>query len=246
MTNHEHPTGETPTREETTMTQQAEVETMHTVHRRGRSSVAWGAVIAGTIVALVVMSVLNILGLAVGAAVLDPATGAEGLGIGAGIWWTVTALIGLFAGGWTAGHFSLAKVRSEGLMHGVLTWALFVVVSAIAVTTTVGQVVGGAFGFVGQNLSAAIAAMQPAETLQATLIEQGIDPAAVAEFEAAMAVAGEQALEAIAIGAGWSFVALLLGVLVCAVGGSFAIIEPGERGEKRSKRFVSRLRPRTV
>lgn len=254
MTSRERPTGDKDTRKETvthysdeeraTTRTRSDADTLPRPTGEGRSRVRWGAIFAGALVALVVMSVLNILGLAIGAAVVDPATGADGLGIGVGIWWTVSALLALFAGGWTAGHFSQSEVRSDGLMHGVMTWALFVLASFLAVTTTVGQVLGGAFGFIGQNMSAAIAAMQPAEGLQATLMEQGVDQAAIADMEATMIAAGEQATEAIAIGAGWAFVALLLGVLICAFAGSFGTIEPGERGEKRSDRFTSRLRPR--
>ena len=243
MTTQEHPSRKTEVYEEGTMTGGTEMRVSETRSRWHLSRVSWGAIFAGALVALVVMSVLNILGVAIGAAAIDVTAGAEGLGIGVGIWWTVTALIALFIGGWTAGHFSEADVRSDGLMHGVVTWSLFVMASFLAVTTAVGQFLGGAFGFISQNLAVAAAAMQPAEL---TAIQEGVDAAAVAEMEAALATVGQQAMDSLAIGAGWAFVALLLGVLVCALGGSFGIIEPGEKGEKRSKRFASRLRPRTA
>ncbi len=254
MTNQEHPSRETEVhKQETTTTARTGTTTARTGTEGPRtplpsmlSTVSWGAVFAGALVALVVMSVLNLLGIAIGAAVFDVGMAQEGIGIGAGIWWTLTALIGLFFGGWTAGHFSTAEVRSDGLMHGVVTWSLFVLAGFLAVTTAIGQVLGGAFGFVGQNLSAAIAAMQPAELMEATMIQEGLGAEAIAEAEATMAAAGQQAADALAVGAGWAFVALLLGVLVCALGGSFGTVEPQERGEKRSKRFASRFRPRTA
>ncbi len=246
MANHEHPTGETEIHKQTNVsnpTRKREGESStHQAPASWASRMSWGAVVAGTLVALTVMAVLNILGFAVGAVALD--MGAEaGFGIGAGIWWTVSALIGLFIGGWTAGHFSAADIRSDGLMHGVVTWSLFVIVSFLAVTTTIGQVLGGAFGVIGQNLTSALVALQPQETLEATLAAQGMSPEAIAEMETTLAAAGDQATEALAIGTGWAFVALLLGVLVCALGGSFGVIEPGERGKERSERFGSRLRP---
>lgn len=245
MTEQQHPTGESNIREESVTTETEEMAVQTTKippHERG-SNVAWGAVIAGALLGLTLMAVLNILGLAIGAVTLEAGAGAEGVGIGAGIWWTLSALVGLFFGGWAAGHFSGADIRSEGLLHGIMTWALFVVAGFVAMTTAIGQFVGGAFGFVGQNLAVVLAAIQPTEAVEALMMQDGMDPAVVAEAEAALATAGQQALEAVAIGAGWSFVALLLGVLVCALGGSFGVIEPEERGKKRSKRFVSRLRP---
>ena len=251
MAHHEQSSGETEIHKHKTDTHGGE-----TTSHRGTEAAAprapaswasrmsWGAIFAGTVVALVTMAVLNILGIAIGAVALDAAATAEGFGIGAGIWWTVSALIALFIGGWTAGHFSSADIRSDGLMHGVVTWGLFVLASFLAVTTTIGQVIGGAFGVIGQNLSAVLMAMQPAELTEATLAAEGIDAATIAEMEATMAAAGEQALEAMAIGAGWAFVALVLGVLVSALGGSFGVIEPEEAGQERGERFASRFRRR--
>ncbi len=249
MTNQEHPTGGTETRSET-LTTEPGVERGTTTGATGalmyrpRSRVAWGAVFAGALVAFVIMSLLNLLGLAIGAIVMEPGAAAEGIGIGAGVWWTISAIIALFVGGWIAGHFSDSVYRSDGLTHGVVTWSLFTVATFLAVMTTLGQLVAGVFGVIGQNLVAALTAIQPQETLEATLAQEGIDPAVIAEAEAAMAAAGETALDAIAIGAGWAFIALLLGGLACAFGGSFGTIEEEEAEATRRERLQSRLRPR--
>ena len=129
-------------------------------------------------------------------------------------------------------------------MHGVVTWSLFVVATFALVMTTVGQLVGGVFGVIGQNITAALTALQPGEALEATLLEEGIPPETVAEIEATMAAAGEGALDVLAIGSGWAFIALLLGGLACAFGGSYGTVEAGEREATRSERLRSRLRPR--
>ena len=246
MANHEQSTGETEIHERQTRTgggaTTREGEAAPKAPASWASRVSWGAVFAGTIVALVVMATLNLLGIAIGAVALEGAAGAEGFGIGAGIWWTVSALIALFVGGWTAGHFSPADIRSDGLMHGVVTWGLFTLATFLAITTTVGQIIGGAFGMIGQNLTAALMAMQPAELTETTLAAQGVDAEMIAEMEATLAAAGEQALEGMAIGAGWAFVAMVLGVLVAGLGGSFGVIEPEEAGKERSERFASRFR----
>lgn len=243
MTTEEHqPTEGTEVPVETTYEEREETTEKKTPRESWPSRISWSAVFAGTLVALVVMGVLNILGIAIGAVAIEAGAQEAGFGVGAGIWWTLTALVGLFLGGWTAGHFSDADVRSDGLMHGVVTWSLFTLATFLAVTTTIGQIIGGAFGFVGQNLTAALAMMQPEGTLEATLLQEGLEPAAAAEIQAALAAAGEQAVEALAVGAAWTFVALLLGVLVAAFAGSFGVIEPGESDKKRSERFASRFR----
>jgi hypothetical protein len=57
--------------------------------------VSWGAVLAGVVVALVAQLILNMLGVGVGAATLNPTGGAgdnpsaQNFSIGAGIWWTL-------------------------------------------------------------------------------------------------------------------------------------------------------------
>ena len=244
MTSHEHPMEERGVRKESETRSGSHTDPHYeSVEVQGRSWLSWGAVIAGALVALVTMVVLNILGIAVGAIAME--AGAEGgFGVGAAIWWTIATLIALFVGGMTAGYFAGSPNRNQGLMHGLVTWSLFVVATMLTVTTAAGQMLGGIFGVIGQNLTGALMALQPAETVEATLLQAGVEPAQIAEFEATMAAAGEQATEVLAIGAGWAFIALLLGALVAALGGSFATIEPGEREEKRSTRMASRLRPR--
>jgi hypothetical protein len=66
------------------------------------SRISWGAIFAGTLVAFVAQILFTLLGLATGLTVVEPMTGQapwEGIGIGAGIWWVVTALISLFLDG---------------------------------------------------------------------------------------------------------------------------------------------------
>ena len=62
--------------------------------------ISWGAVLAGVAVALVTQLLLNMLGLGIGIATLDPGTGdnptASTFSIGAGIWWTLSGIIAWF------------------------------------------------------------------------------------------------------------------------------------------------------
>lgn len=118
--------------------------------------VSWGAIIAGTVTALVIIVLLNLLGTAIGLATIEPTEEKNplaGLGTGAAIWWVISNLIALFAGGWVAGRLSGVSDRSEGLIHGFLTWALYTVVSIVLISSAVGSVINSAGSIVNSTLS---------------------------------------------------------------------------------------------
>lgn len=64
---------------------------------------SWGAVFAGVVIAVAVQLVLGILGAGIGLSMVDPVEGttpgAAGFGIGAGIYWLITTVVALGAGG---------------------------------------------------------------------------------------------------------------------------------------------------
>jgi hypothetical protein len=72
--------------------------------------ISWGAVLAGAIIALATQIVLTLIGVAIGLATLDPATGdnptGTALGAGAGIWLVLSSLISLFFGGFIAARLA--------------------------------------------------------------------------------------------------------------------------------------------
>ena len=67
------------------------------------NQISWGAVLAGVVVALVTQLVLNMLGIGIGAATLDPVArdnpSAMSFSIGAGIWFAVAGILAALAGG---------------------------------------------------------------------------------------------------------------------------------------------------
>ncbi len=76
--------------------------------------ISWAAIFAGLVVAIVIEMVLSVLGISIGATVVNPmsdSTTARNLGIGEAIWFLVVSIISLFIGGWVAG-------RSSGLARG--------------------------------------------------------------------------------------------------------------------------------
>ena len=64
----------------------------------------------------------------IGLSTIDPAAGdtpgATTFGVGAGIWWVVSNLIALIIGGYVAARLSGMPLRGDGIIHGVLTWAV--------------------------------------------------------------------------------------------------------------------------
>lgn len=116
---------------------------------------SWGAIFGGAFVALAIMTMLGALGLAIGFSTIDPASDGspspKALGIGAAIWWLVSGIVALFAGGWAAGRLSGLRRRMEGTLHGVVTWAVYTMVATIVTATLVGNLISGAMGVVASG-----------------------------------------------------------------------------------------------
>lgn len=110
------------------------------------SRISWSAIFAGTLTALAVLSMLNLLGLGIGFSTINPLTESDplnGLGTGALIWLGVSNLVALFAGGLVAGRMSGYPSKSDGGLHGFLSWALFALVTFFLIASTVGAMVNG-------------------------------------------------------------------------------------------------------
>jgi hypothetical protein len=127
---------------------------------------SWGAVLAGAAVALSVQLLLSLLGLGIGLATVDPAAGdtpdAASFGIATGIFYAIVTLLSLFAGGWVAGRLAGMPVRTDGLLHGLVTWSVAMLLLLYVVTTSVGAVLSGTLGMVGNALQAAGQGVQAA------------------------------------------------------------------------------------
>lgn len=110
------------------------------------SRISWGAILAGTLTALAVALMLNLLGLGIGLTTIDPMTEADplkGLGTGALIWMGISNLVALFVGGLVAGRMSGLPSNSDGGLHGFLSWALFALISIFLITSTIGSMING-------------------------------------------------------------------------------------------------------
>lgn len=137
------------------------------------NKLSWGAIFAGVALALSTQFLLNLLGVGIGAAVLDPGTydnpEASTFSIAGGIWFVVAGIIASFVGGFAASRLSGRPSNSTGGYQGVTTWAVTTLVVLYLLTTSVGALVGGAFsglssivGGVGQTAATAVTAAAPA------------------------------------------------------------------------------------
>ncbi|HWK64205.1 MAG TPA: PhnA-like protein [Rhizobiaceae bacterium] len=114
--------------------------------------ISWGAVLAGVVLALVVQLLLNLLGIGIGVATLDPGSAdnpaARTFSIAAGIWYVVAGIIAAFVGGYFASRLSGRSLKTVGALHGVTTWAVTTLVVLYLLTTAVGSLLGGVFSTV--------------------------------------------------------------------------------------------------
>ncbi len=109
-------------------------------HRRFLS---WGAIFAGTFVALSVQVMLTLLGLAVRA--FDPVMLQNTLvvPVGAQIWLIISAIISFLAGGLVAGRMLGINSPLHGSLHGLAVWGLGTIFSLYMVNTALGMLIGG-------------------------------------------------------------------------------------------------------
>ncbi len=121
--------------------------------------VAWGAIFAGAVIALVAQVILNMVGLGVGLSTVDPAgngTPTAGmLSSGAGIWFVISGILASAAGGWLAGRLAGKPALNTGGLHGLVSWAVSTLVVVYLLSSAVGGVASGAFNTVTSTLGGA-------------------------------------------------------------------------------------------
>ncbi|MFN8373335.1 MAG: hypothetical protein U0694_10735 [Anaerolineae bacterium] len=119
--------------------------------------ISWGAVVAGAAIALLTMLALHMLGLAIGAATINPAidpTPVEpGLGTAAMIWLAASNLISLFLGGYVAGRMSGIANDTDGAIHGLVTFSVVVLLGLTVVTTAIGNIANTVVSAAAQTVS---------------------------------------------------------------------------------------------
>jgi len=209
-----------------------------------RNRVQWGPIIAGVLTAIVSFLLLTILGIALGASVLDPANTAGEIGTWAAVWGAITAIVAFLIGGWIAARAAVTEGSFAGLLNGLcvgiagLLLIIWLTASGLGnLFGTIGSTVGSVLNVAASVAPAAgdAANINPAQAGNEVEEATGIDvdnPQA-----AATAVAGEvqqateqaqttlrqadnpQTFEAVRNGAFGTFIILLVPLVASALGG---------------------------
>ncbi len=135
------------------------VEQSHTIPPLAPSRVrrvSWGAIFAGLFVTLAVQLMLTLLGTAIGAGSFDPLqeqNPGRGLGLGAAIWLGVTGLISVWVGACVAGRLSGGPTRSDGMLHGIVTWSASTLAMVLLLATGVSAILGGTASLVSRGMA---------------------------------------------------------------------------------------------
>lgn len=176
--------------------------------------VRWGSVTSGLVMALGIILLLMVLGLAIGVtAIGDPRTGVPTgeLGRSAGIWGGVTLLLAYFLGGMISTRVTDRPDRGGAVMHGMLVWTL----TSVFLIWLLGQGISfglsnlfGALGGITRTVATAAltAATTGGDTLantlglnnSAQLIEKLDDPQTARLFATVTGTTAEEAQAALA------------------------------------------------
>ncbi|WP_312366977.1 PhnA-like protein [Ensifer sp.] len=146
------------------------------------NKISWGSILAGVALALAVQFLLNLLGVGIGAAVLDPTTSdnpdASTFSIMGGVWFVIAGIVASFVGGYIASRLSGRPSHSTGGYHGLTAWAVTTLVVLYLLTTSVGALVGGAFSGLSSVIGGAGEAAATAATTAAPALANSANPMA--------------------------------------------------------------------
>jgi len=110
--------------------------------------VRWGPIVAGSVVSLGALILLNAFGIAVNASALKPGLNLANWWNWPGIYGGASLIVSLFLGGWVASRAANAASAYSGAVHGLLVGVATVAVIGLA--SLIG--VGNLLGFLGANL----------------------------------------------------------------------------------------------
>src|SRR5450432_2630026 len=170
------------------------------------SGVSWAAVIAGGFVAAALALILAFLGIGLGLTSISPWAGAgitaTKLGVWAIVWLAATQLIAYGTGGYLAGRLRTKwsaihndEVYFRDTAHGLLVWAVGVVVTAAFLGSAASSIMSGA-----GKLAAATAAVGSVANVASIAAPSAASPGARPDADAAGAPIGAQAAGSAAIG----------------------------------------------
>jgi hypothetical protein len=108
------------------------------------TTIRWGAVLAGVAVGISAQLVLTLLGIASGLSLTRLSTG-DAPGTGALIWAGLSMLISALVGAYVASRMSGLKRKTDGMLHGIVSWAVTTVLFVMLATSAGGSLLSGLF-----------------------------------------------------------------------------------------------------
>ena len=124
-----------------------------TLRRPLLTAIRWGAVLAGVAVGISVQLVLSLLGIASGLSLTSISAG-EAPGTGALVWAGASMLISALVGAYVAGRMSGLKRKVDGILHGVVGWAVTTLLFVLLATVAGGSLLSTMLSSVGQGANA--------------------------------------------------------------------------------------------
>ena len=193
-----------------------------------RSRISWAAVVAGSLLALASVALLNLLGAAIGLSINDNVSG-RSLAIGAVVWTVLVTAASLFLGGFIASQMTTGENKIEGVLYGLLVWALvFGLLTFVAARTAQ----SGILAMVGMANASANAQNASGATVDQNLRNMGVPENEIERVknsipnftaranEAANNPETQRQLEDNATKAAWySFLGTLVAMIAGALGG---------------------------
>jgi len=142
-----------------------QIDTARTISNRGAtlsesnfkrpllSSIRWSAVIAGVAVGISVQLLLTLLGIASGLSMTSVQEG-EVPGAATLIWAGIALLLSGFIGAYVTGYMCGLKRRTDGMLHGVVSWSVTTLLFVMLATSAGGSLLSGVFSGVGSTSNA--------------------------------------------------------------------------------------------
>jgi len=180
----------------------------------------WPSIIAGAVVAIAIGFVLNVLGLAIGAAAFNPFElnrQDEAISIGGGLYAIFAQLIALQIGAYIAARAARYPDHFGGALAGVMVWSLAVVVAIVLATWAAAATASG--DAIPSGVAETVGELSDAADDETTSLSE-------------LATAEETA-DVVATLSWWTFGALALGLAGAIAGGWLGAAHPKWEGRPR-------------
>lgn len=121
------------------------------------SGASWGAVLAGVVVALLIQTALEMLGLSIGVATINPAAEADPIGpnfdTGVAVWLGVSAMLSLFTGGFVASRLARSSDHVDGILRGLVVLGVTTLITSFLLFSGLSSTLRGVSNLIGEGLS---------------------------------------------------------------------------------------------